>query len=107
MNRRSFLSSSIAALGGSLLVGKSETKQLPVEKAAEQIKSEANNDEYGNFIFPGFFTVFIDGKEAFRMPIGDTITAERACHVVAFSGFDSIPTFSCYLSEGDSVTVEG
>lgn len=106
MNRRSFLGGSIAALGGSLLVGKLETKQLPVEKAVEEVKSAARVDEYGNFIFPAFFTVYIDGQEAFRMVVGDTITAERDCQVTAFNGFESRPTFSTRLFAGDSLTVE-
>lgn len=105
MNRRSFLGGSIAALGGSLLVGKLETTQLPVDKEVEQAKSSIKIDEYGNFVFPAFFTVFIDGQEAFRMVDGDTITAERACKIVAFNGFETKPSFFTYLSEGDSFTV--
>lgn len=107
MNRRSFLGSSIAALGGSLLVGKLETKQLPVEKEVEEAKSSVRIDEYGNFIFPAFFTVFIDGKEAFRMLVGDTVTVERDCQVSAFNGFESKPSINTRLFTGDSLTIHG
>lgn len=104
MNRRNFLHT-ISALGGSLLIGKNETQQLPIEKEVEQSRVAVTIDEYGNFIFPAFFTVFIDGQEAFRMAVGDMITAERSCHIVAFNGFEANPSMDFYLSEGDTLEV--
>lgn len=103
MNRRSFLGNTLAAIGGSLLVGKTKTRQLPIEKEKRQVAIEV--DEYGNFIFPGFFTVFVDGQEAFRMMVGDKITTERKCHIVAFNGFEAKPSMNFYLHEGDSLEI--
>lgn len=102
MNRRSFLQGSIAALGGSLFVGKERIEQAV---PTGNVKTEVEIDSYGNFIFPGFFTVFIDGKEAFRMAIGEEITADRTCHVVAFNGFESTPSINMYMMPGDTLAV--
>jgi hypothetical protein len=104
MDRRSFLSGMLGLAGGSLLVGVEETKQLPLSE--EKLKSPIITDGYGNFIIPGFFTVFIDGKESFRMQIGESITAERSCHIIAYNNFESLPSHNFYLHPGDSFTID-
>lgn len=106
MNRRSFLQNTIVAIGGSLLVGKTETQQIPLEKERLQAGIQVQIDDYGNLVFPAFFTVFVDGIESFRMVPGDTITAERTCHIVAYNDFESTPSMNLYLTPGDTLTVD-
>lgn len=91
------------AIGGSLFVGVDSNRQEPVKKENNFVTLEIS--ESGDFIIPGFFTVFVDGDEAFRMVVGDTINVERACRIVAFNGFESKPSHVWYLTAGDTLTV--
>lgn len=103
MNRRNFLRGSLWAIGGSLFIGKDSIKQEPIEGDNSELTFKVSPS--GELTIPGFFTVFVDGKESFRMVVGDEITAERDCHVVAFSGFENKPSREFYLRAGDSLII--
>lgn len=105
MQRRSFLGG-LMGFGGSLLIGKTENVQQKLEPQNEKSRLQLELNEYGDIIIPGFFTVFVDGEEAFRMHNGDSITAERNCRITAFLGFEPKPTHVWYMHEGDHLTIE-
>lgn len=100
MNRRSFIGGFLA-VGGSILVGKEGIVQEEPDNLEMAIKISDN----GDFIFPGFFTIFVDGKESFRMVVGDSITVERDCHIIGYNGFENRPSIDYHLYEGYSITI--
>jgi hypothetical protein len=106
MDRRKFLGVSTLSVTG-LFVGQAPPREETVEqKLGRPPVADIGLKFHGDSIhFPGFFTVFVDGKPYGRMRAGDRYEATGMVHVVAYMNFETTPAFDRWLTPGESLEI--